>query len=273
MEPDMTCDDAHQHTADYMTGRLPDDMRAALEEHLDTCQECAAQLASLPEMWTRLRELPEPLPDSAAMRARFRVMLAEHEHESPARRLRGGVRAWFWAPAVRPVWASAFSAAALVAGVGLGRYMSAPPPIGPGDVAALRAEVGDLRQMVSLSLLQQQSASERLKGVAWAADLGGAGTPVVSALLETLANDPNVNVRLASVDALRRFAERDAVRAGAVDALGRQTSPLVQMALIDFVVEARLAAAKDTLSRLAMDDSVHETVRARAERGLREVSS
>jgi hypothetical protein len=205
------------------------------------------------------------------MRARFRVMVADHEREAGVPRRREGVFAWFWSPAVRPAWAGALGAAALVAGVGLGRYTSTPP-IASGDLAALRAEVGDLRQMVSLSLLQQQSASERLKGVAWAADLGGSGTAVVSALLETLANDPNVNVRLASVDALRRFAERDAVRSGAIEALGRQTSPLVQMALIDFVVEARLTAAKDTLSRLAMDDAVHKTVRARAERGLREVS-
>jgi hypothetical protein len=45
------------------------------------------------------------------------------------------------------------------------------------------------------------------------------------------------------------------------------------MALIDFVVDARLSGAKDTLSRLATDHTVHEVVRARAERGLREVSS
>jgi HEAT repeat protein len=145
--------------------------------------------------------------------------------------------------------------------------------VAAADLTALRAEVGELRQMVSLSLLREPSASDRLKGVAWAADLDGSGTTVVAALLETLANDPNVNVRLASVDALRGFAERDAVRRGAVEALGRQTSPIVQMALIDFVVEARLTAAKDTLSRLATDQTVHETVRARAARGLREVSS
>jgi hypothetical protein len=204
------------------------------------------------------------------MRARFRVMVADRARAA-APGWRGGVFARFWSPVLRPAWAGVFGAAALVVGVGVGRYTSTPSS-GAGDLAALRAEVGDLRQMVSLSLLQQQSASERLKGVAWAADLDGSDTVVVSALLETLANDPNVNVRLASVDALRRFAERDAVRTGAVEALARQTSPLVQMALIDFVVEARLTAAKDTLSKLAMDDTVHQTVRARAERGLREVS-
>jgi|KBSMisStaDraftv2_1062788.scaffolds.fasta_scaffold76245_2 anti-sigma factor RsiW len=268
----MTCDDARHHSADYLTGALPGGVREALEEHLDACPECARDLASLPELWTRLGELPEPVADSAAMRARFRAMTAGHGGGAEATRRVRDVGAWWWTSAIRPAWAVGATAAALVAGVVVGRYSPAAAPVAAADVTALRAEVGELRQMVSLSLLQGPSASDRLKGVAWAADLDGSGTTVVGALLETLANDPNVNVRLASVDALRRFAERDAVRRGAVEALGRQTSPIVQMALIDFVVEARLTAAKDALSRLATDQAVHETVRARAARGLREVS-
>ena len=269
----MTCDDARHHSADYLTGVLPGGVRAALDEHIGSCPDCARDLANLPELWTLLGDLPEPVADSAAMRPRFRAMVAAHGDATAARQGVRHVRAWWWTPTVRPAWAGAATAAALVAGVVAGRYSAAPAPVAATDIAALRAEVGDLRQMVSLSLLQEPSASDRLKGVAWTADLDGSGTAVVGALLETLANDPNVNVRLASVDALRRFAERDAVRRGAVEALGRQTSPIVQMALIDFVVEARLTAAKDTLSRMATDQTVHETVRARAERGLREVSS
>jgi anti-sigma factor RsiW len=269
----MTCEDARHHSADYVTGALSGGVRAALEAHIGTCPDCARDLANLPELWTLLDDLPEPVADSAAMRSRFRAMVAAHVDATAAPRGARDVRAWWWTPAVRPAWAAAAAAAALVTGVVVGRYSPAPAPVAAADLTALRAEVGELRQMVSLSLLREPSASDRLKGVAWAADLDGSGTTVVAALLETLANDPNVNVRLASVDALRGFAERDAVRRGAVEALGRQTSPIVQMALIDFVVEARLTAAKDTLSRLATDQTVHETVRARAARGLREVSS
>jgi len=269
----MTCHDARHHSADYLTGALPASVRAALEDHLDACPDCATDLGNLRELWTLLGDLPAPVADSAAMRARFRAMTAADGRVTDISRGRRKVSAWWWTPGVRPAWAVGAMAAALVAGVVVGRYSPSAAPAAAADVTALRAEVGELRQMVSLSLLQGPSASDRLKGVAWAADLDGSGTTVVGALLETLANDPNVNVRLASVDALRRFAERDAVRRGAVEALARQTSPIVQMALIDFVVDARLTAAKDALSRLAMDQSVHQAVRARAERGLREVSS
>ena len=125
--------------------------------------------------------------------------------------------------------------------------------------------------MVALSLLQQQSASDRLKGVSTSSQLERPGSEVVSALLDTLKHDPNVNVRLASVDALRRFSGRDAVREGVVEALPRQESPLVQIAMVDFILEAAGPDVKSVLQQLADDMMLNQAVRARAERGLRQV--
>jgi hypothetical protein len=155
----------------------------------------------------------------------------------------------------------------IVAGIQVGRQLTAPATTSP-DVTALRQEVRDLRQMVTLSLMQQHSASERLKGVSWSNQLDRPGNEVVSALIDTLMHDANVNVRLASIDALKRFAERDAVRTATLHALDTQTSPLVQMALIDFVVETRERDAIGSLRRLARDEQVNEVVRARASWGI-----
>ena len=147
--------------------------------------------------------------------------------------------------------------------------MSQPAPtVTVPDVTALRDEVRDLRQMVTLSLMQQQSVTERLKGVSWSSQLDQPGNEVVAALIDTLMHDANVNVRLASIDALRRFAERDAVRSATVRALDTQTSPLVQMALIDFVVETQDREALETLRRLSQNKEANEAVRARAAWGI-----
>jgi hypothetical protein len=143
--------------------------------------------------------------------------------------------------------------------------VAAPPA---GDVASLRDELREMREMVTLTLMQQQSASDRLKGVSWSSTLERPGSEVVNALLDTLLHDPNVNVRLASIDALARFADDQQVRQGAVDALQASTSPLVQIALIDFVVGVREAGSIETLRKLAADRSLNETVRARASQGL-----
>jgi HEAT repeat protein len=86
-----------------------------------------------------------------------------------------------------------------------------------------------------------------------------------------LMHDPNVNVRLATVDALQRFAEQPVVRRGSIEALDRATSPLVQIALIDFLVEFNARESVATLSRLSQDSTLNDAVRARAAWGLQQV--
>ena len=128
-----------------------------------------------------------------------------------------------------------------------------------------------MRQMVTLSLLQQQSASERLKGVSFTGLIEQPGSEVTLALLDTLMHDPNVNVRLATIDALKRFAAGENVRRGAIEALNRQTSPLVQIALIDFVVDTNGRDAADTLRRLSSDPMLDQAVRGRAAQALQKI--
>jgi len=74
-----------------------------------------------------------------------------------------------------------------------------------------------MKQMVMLSLLKQQSASERLRGVNWSYQIEQPDEQVLSALLRALDSDPNVNVRLAAVDALQQFARRALVKKGLLD--------------------------------------------------------
>jgi hypothetical protein len=276
----MNCENARLLLTDAAANAVAAPLRDVLDAHLRECAACQREAETLRVLWAALGDVPAETVDSAAMRQRFDHMLEGYvagASASPARgaswnTLRGTLQ-WLWTPGLRPAWAAALAVVTFGAGLGVGRQAAAPEPAAVPEVAALRAEVGDLRQMVSLSLLRQQSASDRLKGVSWAADLEPADPAVVDALLSALTRDPNVNVRLASVDALRRFATRDAVRQGALEALQRQASPLVQLALIDFVVDARLMGADDALRRLADTPDTHEAVRARAERGLEQIAS
>jgi HEAT repeat protein len=129
----------------------------------------------------------------------------------------------------------------------------------------------ELREMVSLSLMQQQSANDRLKGVTWTGQLDRPSGAVISALVDALIHDPNVNVRLAAIDALERFASREDVRRAAIAAVDRQMSPLVQIALIDFLVKTNERQSAPTLRRLAQDPQVNDAVRSRAAWGLQQL--
>ena len=121
-----------------------------------------------------------------------------------------------------------------------------------------------MRQMVALSLMQQQSASERLRGVSWAYRVESSDTEVLAALLTTVNQDPNVNVRLAAVDALHAFGSSAVMRSAIVQAIPKQTTPLVQMVLIDLLADLKEKEAVPELRTLANNPAVDAGVRQRA---------
>jgi len=259
----MRCEEVHAHLADHLAGSLLPDVAQEVADHLRGCQPCAAEVEGLQETWQMLGTLPPHSADSAAMRARFDASLEGFE---------GGLRV---GPPKRGfhIWQlAAAAAAAIVMGIAIGRQ-TAPAPVTTPDaqLTMLREELREMRQMVTLSLLQQQSASDRLKGVSFTNQIDQPDSQVTVALLDTLMHDPNVNVRLATIDALKPLSTRDVVRRGVIDALPRQTSPLVQIALIDFIVEKNGREAADTLRRLSMDDMLDAAVRARAKQGLQQI--
>jgi hypothetical protein len=262
----MRCEEIHAHLADHLAGTLAPDVSGDVAAHLRTCRACAAEADGLDETWQMLGTVPADRPDSAAMRVRFDAALDGYQH---------GLRVESATPgrfARIRTYGLQFAAAAavLVLGVSIGRQ-TAPPPAADPQLMMLREELRDMRQMVTLSLLQQQSASERLKGVSFTTQIEQPGSEVTLALLDTLMHDPNVNVRLATIDALKRVAARESVRRGVIEALARQTSPLVQIALIDFVVEANGREAADTLRRLSSDPMLDQAVRGRATQALRQI--
>lgn len=235
---------------------------------------------TLDATWRMLGAIEAPAPDSERMRARLDAVIDAVDqshgavHPSLARRRSSGGGTY--------VLQGLAAAAVLVIGIGIGWYAGSgrtrPAQTASGanagaasEIAAMRSEMHDLREMVSLSLMQQQSASERIKGVTWTGQLDRPSGEIVSALLDALMHDPNVNVRLATIDALERFASRDEVRRGTIQAVRSQPSPLVQVALIDFMVKTNERESVATLRQLAMDPQVNDAVRARAAWGLQQL--
>jgi len=266
----MRCEQVRERLTDLLTGEEGGDLEA-LRQHLVDCAGCRSEADALRQVWSDLAAVAAPEPDSTAMRERFASMLDGYaqgrDSASAARwdRMNGWLST-LWPR--QPLAQLAGAAALLLIGLAAGRA-TRPDATPPADeMATLRTELRETRQLVTLSLLQQQSASDRLRGVSWSGRLEEPGGEVVSALLDALLHDPNVNVRLASIDALARFADQQSVRQGAIEALQSATSPLVQIALIDFVVRAQEKTSVETLQRLAADPALNEAVRSRVSWGL-----
>ncbi len=265
----MNCDETRHHLPEYLSESLDETQELAFAAHLSTCDACRAETERLGSFWRSLALLPGTMPEPGAnVRDRFYESLAAFRHgmeSAPKHGFREKLAA-LWP--TQPAWQMAIGVAMLALGVGVGYDLRPEKREVQPDVAQLREEVSNMRQMVALSLMQQQSAGERLRGVSWAYRVEPSDTEVLSALLTTVNNDQSVNVRMAAVEALHAFGASPVTRTAIVQSLPRQTSPLVQIALIDLLVDLKVTDAAPELKKLSSDPTVDASVRDRAKSAL-----
>lgn len=267
----MMCSQAKELMAAYWQRELDSAEQTALERHVETCAECGAEIAALGGLWERLADLPAPEP-SQALHARWQstldTLLDSNTDKSVS-------RTWsfakFWP--ISPVWQAAVALACLLIGLLAGANL----PRRNKEIAKLHEEIASTREMVALSLLQQQSATERLRGVDYTGRMQTMEPEVISALTGAVAHDPSVNVRLAALDALSHTALSRAsgspgVLQSLTQSLPRQDSPMVQAALIDYLVETRDRKALGTLRQLAAQPDLNPAVLERTHFALRQLS-
>jgi HEAT repeats/Putative zinc-finger len=259
----MTCERIREQIPECLAGRLDRAAREKLVEHLESCAGCRAEVAELNVVWRAMESLQSPKEEAPnpAAKARFMEVLDAYRAgmgntvEMPAR-----VKPSFTA---RPVWLAAMAAGILILGIFAGRFAAQPRQESP-EVAQLKGQVESLRQLVALSMLQQQSPGARLRGVTYSEQIAQPDQQVRQALLYTVNHDSNVNVRLSAVDALQKFAGDAEVARAMMDAIAVQESPLVQVALIDMLVQLDARSVLPAMVKLATDPQVDEVVRQRA---------
>ncbi len=261
----MICDRIREQIPECLAGRLDPAARERVIDHLDTCSACRAEVAELGVVWRGFESMSEPEP-SPAMRTRFLDTLHAYQegYQEAQRRAAYNLprKTWwtgFWPS--HPVWQAAFSAALLLVGVMGGRYLAGSRQTAAPEMAQLQNQVESLRQLVTLSLLQEQSPSSRLRGVNYSYQMTQPDPQVAQELLRTVNHDSNVNVRLSAVDALGKFAKSAEVRRALADSIPVQDSPLVQSALIEVMAQVNAKEALPVLKKLAQDPSTNESVR------------
>lgn len=269
----MICDRMREQIPDVLAGRLEPAARDRVMDHLETCSGCRAEMAGLGIVWRGLEAMQQPEP-SEAVRTRFMETLNAYREgfdEAQRRQVYVERRKSFWAgwfPA-HPAWQIAFALVLIAGGVLGGRYAMAPrgSTMNP-EMAELKGQVENLRQLVALSLLREQSPSARLRGVTYSYQIARPDRQVEEALLHAVNHDSNVNVRLSAVDALAKFMSNSEVRRGLADSLPMQDSPLVQVAVLDVLATTKDLAVAPAIEKLSKDTSVDPEVRKRAETTL-----
>lgn len=278
----MNCHAARELLPELLDRRTSATSHLEARAHVAGCAECQREFAALGQTLDALDTMPTP-PPSARLRQNFYAMLAEERRTAapagPARHEPRPARAAGW-----PVWLAPLAGAALVAmGFLAGARFGAPAPAAAGgtsaETAALR-RIDELehkldtmgRLVVASSLLQQQQrpANDRLRGVLISATSASEHPDerVINELIGALALDPNVNIRLRALDGLFPHADQEVVRAGVLASLPRESSPLVQVSMIDFLAAAHDFEARPALEKLALSQGADRSVREAARRAL-----
>jgi hypothetical protein len=199
-----------------------------LEQLIEEGRVELTQLRSLDKLDDQLLAI-EPPATSLAMDDKFYAMLAKERKKENRESVSYSftMPSWSWlAPRL------AFSVALIVAGFTGGYFMNGNQN---SDVELLTSQIAELKETMMLSLLEKESASDRLKAVNLTTEMDQVSQKVTTALFQTLNNDPNVNVRLAALEAITPYSKDGKVREQLIRAIGQQESPLVQVALAELM--------------------------------------
>jgi hypothetical protein len=244
--------------------------------HLANCPDCQREFSSLSQTLAALEAMPST-PPTPRLRQNFYAMLEEEKNsaaslqvsvarERRARRI--SILGWILSPVA--------AVTLLVLGFLAGERRSVNPAPAADTattqkLAQLEKQLGDMKHLMAISILQQQQNSptnERLQEVLAAAKTDKPSEKVLNDLVSALAFDPSVNVRLRAIEALYKHVDNDSVRNGVLVALPREQNPLVQLEMIDFVAAAHDTNATPVLEKIAQDELIDSSVREAARTAL-----
>jgi len=300
----MRCEDIQTVLIDFLDDRLDAIRRQDVVTHLETCENCRQEESQLRELLSAVAETPEEQP-AGTLRENFnRLLQSEMKlHASEAGRetsvtfrgaaetSRGALETTHGAsetglkPAETPlkhlslrlpsiVWNSPVSRVAaaillLLTGFAIGLKTSNNRDVAtPTQMAELKNEVRDVKQTLMLSMLKQESASDRIKAVDYAEEIVNPNQQILSALITTLNHDKNVNVRLASLYSLSKFAGNRTVLDSLVVSLNQQSEPIIQIVMISILTQNRAVKAIKPLQDIISNQNTLPAVKDVARKGL-----
>lgn len=244
---------------DAWSGTLTSAQKAEVDAYCTAHPEFAEEQQSLAEIWENVHfeETYSPTPQ---LSVRFDAILDAYEsglHQSletvSVNRLTTrntfSLRTWWQA-----LWQSksnlgfglqlSMGMAMLLMGVFVGRGVwqngAASMKNSTQEVSQLRHEVDQLNRQMALTMLQQNSASDRLQGIDKVSLLTQPTDDTKRALMDALNYDPSLNVRLAAVEVLTPIVMNDpSMREQIKQSFVRQDSPMVQAMIADMFVQTK----------------------------------
>ena len=292
----MHCKEVQAVLIEYLDQSLDVGVAAVVKKHIESCAACQQEVLEVQELLVVMKDSPAEKP-TKTLRDNFNTLLQSElnmvsmthlleenatdggdgtsSHQRGSRAIAGGARANSGGSGARllpfssPVWKVAAAIVLLVGGAWIGSILQEKKDEKPDQLASLQKEVKEMKQVLLFSLIDDESASQRIKAVSYTEEMSNPDQAVIDALMNTLNNDKNANVRLASLYSLARWADKRTVRDSLVLSLSKQTEPIVQIVLINLLAEKRETRAIAPMKAILSNGKALKEVKEAAQKGLR----
>jgi hypothetical protein len=267
----MQCEEVQNRLIEYLDKMLDNTLNETIEKHIGTCEKCKDEARELQMMVQMMEKEKESKPDHV-IEDNFKCML-----QSEMEKVNRGKHALTVSPKslLKINWSSpllkiAACFALLVTGTIIGMNLkSGLESRQSGQFTELRDEVREMKEMMMFTLLKEESPSERIKAVNYAEELPSPNQKVIIALINTLNNDKNVNVRLAAAYSLAKFSDNQFVIDSLVESLNNETEPIIQIVMINILTDKREIKAIKPMRKIISDSKTIKEVKDIASESIR----
>jgi hypothetical protein len=263
------CSDMRLLLIDYIDGQLSPAIRSKVTDHLRSCADCTREMEQFKKLFDEMATVKLEQP-SSALKENFNIMLqSELNIAATTEMLKKRKEAKVIQ--VRPAWVwTQIAASILLIGGALFVGMQLRGTAS-SEVAELKVEMQMMKEAMMLSLLSEESASDRIQAVSYAEELHKPNPKILQALIHTLNTDENLNVRLAAANSIGKFLDDPDVVESLVASLRTQKEPLVQIALITILTDKKETKAIESIREIISNKETLPPVKEIAEQGLKKI--
>lgn len=265
------CSDIAPLLIDYIDGQLAPAVRTKVAEHLSSCIDCAHEVEQFKKLFEEMAtvKLEQPSP---ALKENFNMMLqSELNIAATTEMLKKRKEAKVVRVNPTRLWMQIAASIILVAGALFVGMQLGGRGTSNAEVAELKVEMQKMKETMMLSLLAEESASDRIQAVSYAEEFSKPNPKIMQALVQTLNTDENLNVRLAAANAIGKFLNDPGVVESLVTSLRTQKEPLVQIALITILTDKKESKAIEPIREIISNKETLPPVKEIAEQGLKKI--
>jgi hypothetical protein len=246
---------------DFIDGKLQEVDRQRIEKELTTNEEAYKLYEQLKEVMSLMDRSSSYQPSSQLQSSFEKMLNAEMASTQEGKVVK-----------LQPIFYRVAAAISLlIVGVALGFWIN-KYQLQQEAITKLQEDQKKTQLMMMAMMENQQSASQRILGVKAAYTAQQPDDEMVRTLIRLMDEDPNSNVRLAAIDALRKFNDDEVVRKALVSSLSKQTDPTVQISLIQLLVEMKEKDAVKSLQNIIDNEETLPAVKDEAHVGLFQLS-